>query len=266
MKSGREKQLEKNILDLACGKAGALFTMLADDAEVRALQEYANTVSITRMNYNDHGPVHMRTAARNALVIGKILHEAGIPYNLERESNYEYEDAQMALLLGAMLHDIGMTVGRVSHESIGAMLALPIIDRLLAAIYPNDLMHRIAIRSVALECITGHMASHRVHTLEAGTVLIADGCDMKKGRARIPMILSQEPKPGDIHQYSAAAVEELLIEPGTRCPLKITVLMSGSVGFFQVEQVLFPKIESSSVKPYVELYAGKPDEELKCYL
>jgi hypothetical protein len=266
MKSSKEKHLEESILDLAHGNARELFTLLTNDAEVRALQEYANVVSITRMKYNDHGPVHMRTAAHNALVIGNILHEAGIPYNLEREGNYEYADAQMALLLGTMLHDVGMTIGRVMHERTSAMLSLPIIDRLLSAIYPDDLMRRIAIRSVALEGITGHMASHRVHTLEAGTILIADGCDMKKGRARIPMILSHEPKPGDIHQYSAAAVEDLLIEPGTRCPLKITVLMSSSVGLFQVEEVLFPKIESSSVKQYIELYACKPGEEPKRYL
>jgi len=266
MKSAKEKQLESSIGELISGKAGELFTLLVEDAEIRALQEYANVVSIARMNYNDHGPVHMRTVTRNALVIANILHSAGIPFNLEQEGNGEYTDTQMALLLASMLHDIGMTIGRVEHERIGATLALPIIDKLLAAMYPNEIARRIAIRSVTLECITGHMASHRVHTLEAGTVLIADGCDMKKGRARIPMILNHEPKPGDIHQYSAASIENLLLEPGARRPLKITVLMSSSVGFFQVEEVLFPKIESSPVKQYIELYAGMPDDELKCYI
>jgi len=266
MKSSKEKQLEKSIQELVSDKAREMFDLLAEDAEIQALQEYANTVSITRMNYNDHGPVHMRTVAYNALIIANILHNAGITFNLEREGSHEYADVQISLLLACMLHDIGMTLGRIAHERNGAILALPIIDRLLTAVYPNDLRRRIAIRSVTLECILGHMASHRVHTLEAGTVLIADGCDMQKGRARIPMILNQEPKPGDIHQYSAMAIEDLLLEPGARCPLKITVLMSSSVGFFQVEEVLFPKLESSSVKPYTELYAGKPDEELKCYL
>ncbi|MDR2733083.1 MAG: phosphohydrolase [Spirochaetota bacterium] len=266
MKSAKEKQLEASIQELLGGKASELFALLCDDEEVRALQDYANMVSLNRMHYNDHGAVHMRTAARNALVIANILHTANIEFNLEREGPYTYTDAQMALVLSAMLHDIGMTVGREAHERIGTMLALPIIDRLLALMYPGEMLRRIAIRSVSLECIAGHMASRRVHTLEAGTILIADGCDMKKGRARIPMILNHEPKPGDIHQYSAAAIEDLLLEPGTRCPLKITVLMSSSVGFFQVEEVLFPKIESSTVKPYIELYAGKPGEELRCYL
>jgi len=266
MKSSKEKQLENSIQELISGKASELFTVLCEDEEVCALQDYANMVSLTRMHYNDHGPVHMRAAAYNALVIANILHAANIAFNLEREGSWTYIDAQMALVLSAMLHDIGMTVGREDHERLGAMLAVPIIDRLLARMYPGESLRRIAIRSVCLECISGHMASRRVHTLEAGTILIADGCDMKKGRARIPMSMHHEPKPGDIHQYSAAAIEDLLLEPGTRCPLKITVLMSSSVGFFQVEEVLFPKINSSPVKPYIELYAGKPGEELKCYL
>jgi metal-dependent HD superfamily phosphatase/phosphodiesterase len=266
MKSAKEKQLENTIQEFLSGMAAEIFTLVCEDEEVSAIQDYANIVSISRMHYNDHGPVHMRTVTYNALVIANILHQAGIGFNLETEGRGSYTDAQIALVLSAMLHDVGMTVGREEHERMGAMLALPIIDRLLARVYPDDMLRRIAIRSVCLECIAGHMASRRVHTLEAGTILIADGCDMKKGRARIPMILSQEPKPGDIHQYSASAIEDLLLEPGTRRPLKITVLMSSSVGFFQVEEVLFPKIESSPVKQYVELYAGKSGEDLKCYL
>ncbi|HPH02794.1 MAG TPA: phosphohydrolase [Spirochaetota bacterium] len=265
MKSPKEKQIENRILELVTGRALTLAEMLFADKEIETLQEYANTVSINRMNFNDHGPVHMKTVARNALVIAGILHRAGIAYTLEREGDGDFEDVQMILLLASLLHDIGMTVGREEHERMGVILSLPILDRILSAIEP-DLPKKIAIRSITLECIAGHMASRRIHTLEAGTVLIADGCDMKKGRARIPMILNNEPKPGDIHQYSAAAIEDVSLEAGTRKPLRITVSMTSSVGFFQVEEVLFPKINSSTVKPHVELLAGLPDEEPKCYL
>jgi metal-dependent HD superfamily phosphatase/phosphodiesterase len=42
--------------------------------------------------------------------------------------------------------------------------------------------------------------------------------------------------------------------------------MSESVGFFQVEEVLYPKIFSSPVKKYIELYAGVKGEKLLKYL
>jgi metal-dependent HD superfamily phosphatase/phosphodiesterase len=265
MKSPKEKQLEARILKMTSGQARQLAELIFADEEIDAIQEYANTVSITRMNFNDHGPVHMKTVARNAIIIADILHKAGIAYTLEKEGDGNFEHVQMILLLGSLLHDIGMSVGREEHERMGTILALPIIDRLLSAVEPS-ISRRIAMRSIALECIIGHMASRRIHTLEAGTVLIADGSDMKKGRARIPILLNSDPKPGDIHQYSAAAIEDVRLEAGTRKPLKITVDMSSSVGFFQVEAVLFPKIETSTVKPYIELYAALAGEMPKCYL
>ena len=42
--------------------------------------------------------------------------------------------------------------------------------------------------------------------------------------------------------------------------------MSGDVGFFQIEEVLLTKIDSSPSKEYVELYAGVAGQERKCYL
>ncbi len=102
--------------------------------------------------------------------------------------------------------------------------------------------------------------------MEAGLVLIADGCDMEKGRARIPMILHTASKVGDIHKYSASSIEKVRIEKGEKRPIKITVEMKASVGFFQVEEILIRKIESSPMKRYVELYAGVIGREMKCYL
>ena len=66
------------------------------------------------------------------------------------------------------------------------MMATPIIDRILRAVFPDELMRRVVIKAVALESILGHMTQHPITTLEAGIVLIADGCDMEKGRSRIP--------------------------------------------------------------------------------
>ena len=66
----------------------------------------------------------------------------------------------------------------------------PVIERVLRAVYPDQEQKRVVIRSFAMEGIIGHMATRRIHSLEAGLILIADGCDMEKGRARIPLVLN----------------------------------------------------------------------------
>ena len=44
------------------------------------------------------------------------------------------------------------------------------------------------------------------------------------------------------------------------------MLMRAEVGFFQVEEVLIPKIQSSPAKSLLELYAGVEGEEMKRYM
>ena len=110
------------------------------------------------------------------------------------------------------------------------------------------------------------MSSRKIHSIEAGIILIADGCDMTKGRARIPMQINTTPRVGDIHKYSANAINRIGIHHGENKPIRIDIEMSGDVGFFQIEEVLLTKIESSPAKQYVELYAGVEGQEAKCYL
>ncbi len=240
--------------------------ILLHDREIQSLQEYANIVSIKRLGFNDHGPVHMRTVVLNALIMADLLHGAGTKLSLEQDEVGTYEDSLVALLCAGMLHDIGMTVGREDHEHASVELALPLLDRVLGEVYGDNVEKRVIVRSMVVECIVGHMATQRIHSFEAGLILIADGCDMEKGRARIPMMIATEGKVGDIHKYSASAIEEVRIEKGAERPIRITIEMRDSVGFFQVEEVLFRKINSSPVKPLIELYAGVIGKKMKCYL
>jgi Uncharacterized conserved protein len=268
MKSPKELSIEKKILDeLAPGSAARLVAeILMEDAEVQQMQEYANTVSIVRLGYNDHGPVHMRTVTRNAVKMMNILHAAGIKTSLENENAGTLDESLAAIIFAAFLHDLGMSMGRQDHELFSMTLALPVIDRTLAQVFPNNLEKRVVIRSLALEGITGHMATRRINSLEAGLILVADGCDMEKGRARIPMVLNTEAKAGDIHKYSANSIESVKIGKGEQKPVRISVEMSSDVGFFQIEEVLLPKMNMSPAKQYIELYAGVTDREIKQYL
>jgi metal-dependent HD superfamily phosphatase/phosphodiesterase len=267
-KSPKEISLEKKILSQLAGEGLALraVEVLIQDEQVKALQDYANNVSIVRLGYNDHGPVHMKTVAHNAIHMMSLLREAGIQTSLQKEKAGAFEDSLTAVICATFLHDIGMTVGRQDHELFSVNLALPILDRLLALLYPEDITRQCVVRSLAVEGIAGHMGEHKIHSIEAGVILIADGCDMEKGRARIPMTLSTGPRVGDIHKYSSNSIESVSIIKGHEKPIRIEVLMSSDVGFFQIEEVLIPKIQASPIQGFIELLAGLSQEGLKKYL
>jgi len=57
-----------------------------------------------------------------------------------------------------------------------------------------------------------------------------------------------------------------MLPKGEEKPIRIIVEMNETVGFFQIEEVLFPKISDNPVKPYLELYGQVINEELRRYL
>ena len=261
-----ERELNLAILNILSNKSLKIAEILFADKEIKALQEYANHVSIRRLNFNDHGPVHMRKVVLNSLVILDILHQGGILLNLEEEGLGDYEETQIVLLLAGFLHDLGMSVGRDYHDVVSVMTAKPYINRILETLYSNDFKKKSIISSFVMECILGHMGHYRIHTREAGVILVADGCDMEMGRARIPTLLDEQANVGDIHQFSSSAIESVEILPGNNRPLLIRVNMLQTVGFFQVEEVLMKKINSSTIKPHMELLAGVKNKDYRQYL
>jgi uncharacterized protein len=265
-KSPKAIALERVIRKRLTGIPLTAVEVLFADSEVRILHEYANVVSIKRLGFNDHGPVHMRKAALNAIIMFELLSGAGIPCNLEREGIGTAEDSLVAVILASLLHDLGMTVAREGHEHLSVVFAMPIVERILAPLYPDQPEKRLILRSLVAEGIVGHMATQKIHTLEAGLVLIGDGCDMEFGRARIPAMLATTTRVGDIHKYSSSSIQKVNIIPGEGKPIRISVEMSEAVGFFQIEEVLYPKIASSPVKPYIELLAGVTGQEPLRYL
>lgn len=264
-------KITKEIVELTGSKDDfpiQLMELLIKDEEIEGIQEYANSVAIVRLGYNDHGPVHMRTVCRNALKMLKILYQAGIKTSLEKEESGTFTDSLAAVMLACFMHDFGMTIGRQDHELYSGIIAYNIINRILDSLLPekNDLHRKVVIRSLAMEGIVGHMGIRKIHSLEAGIIQIADGCDMTKGRARIPMELNNIPAVGDIHKYSANSIEKVKILAGQEKPIRIEVYMSADVGFFQIEEVLLQKINSSPAKFLVELFAGIEGCEMKRYL
>jgi metal-dependent HD superfamily phosphatase/phosphodiesterase len=272
MRSEKENSLDSRLIETVdtfglSGKAQAALKMLLQDEELQAAQEYANTVSIVRLGYNDHGPVHMRTVAINTLIMLRLLRQAGIKTSLEKDECGDFEDSVIAALCASILHDLGMGIGRQDHELHSVYLALPMLNRILTEVYNGNLQKQVMVRALTLEGIAGHMGTCTIHSLEAGVVQVADGCDMTKGRARIPLALvGQTTKGGHIHQYSANSIEEVHIDAGKEKPIRIDVHMSNEAGFFQVEEVLLKKIAGSTAKPFIELYAQVREETAHQYL
>lgn len=278
MKSPKELSVDQKLLELAAEIVELMpekddlplriARILVEDDEIQAVQDYANNVSIVRLGFNDHGPVHMRTVCRNALKMIKILYQTGVKTSLETEQAGTFADSVSAVLIASFLHDFGMTIGRQDHELYSGILAFNVINRILENVLPGieNLKRRVIIRSMAMEGIIGHMGTRKIHSIEAGLILIADGCDMTKGRARIPMEMNSKPSVGDIHKYSANSIEKVKILKGSERPIKIEVHMSADVGLFQIEEVLLQKISSSPAKNLVELYACVDGQEMKKYL
>jgi metal-dependent HD superfamily phosphatase/phosphodiesterase len=268
MKSPKENVLEKKILGkLETGSnSRRLCQLLLSDDKLQAMQEYGNSVSIKRMNYNDHGPVHMRQVCYNALKMLDLLHGAGLETSLETEEMGSYDDSRCGVVIASLCHDLGMGISRQDHELVSMVLARPMCEKWLEQTFSNNLQKRVSIGEIALEGIYGHMGNRKITSMEAGIILVADGCDMEKGRSRIPLALHTEPQVGDIHKYSANAIEKVRITKGDEKPIRIDIEMSAEIGMFQIEEVLLQKISKSTIRDYLEVVAKVPGLKDKHYL
>lgn len=260
-KSPLEMKLDKK-LKAVCpeGKLCQIVSSVLEDPLVASIQNYANIVAIQRLGYNDHGPVHARIVALNALRIIDLLEEGGVHPSCVVEEVATGEDARVAIFLAAFLHDLGMSVTRDAHEWHSVHIADQILDRHLSKIYDDEGFCWM-LKSLINEGIIGHMGNYRINSVEAGTIMLADGADCTKGRAQIPAMLNKNPMLGDIHRFSASTISQVRILKGNRKPVRIEVVMDAAAGLFQVEEVLMAKAKLSPIMNYVEIAAFLNDQE-----
>jgi len=169
------RELVDTIRGLLLGnaKALALLEFLHNDPEVRTIITHGNTLVVGRLNYNDHGLTHSLICSINALSILDLLKKAGIPSTLETEHWGDHGDAQMVVLGGAYLHDIGNAVHREGHHIHSPYLANDLLREPLNDIYGSDKAHRV--RASILECIFSHDESVQCLSIEAGCVTVHQG-------------------------------------------------------------------------------------------
>src|SRR5947209_12360324 len=205
--------------------------------------------AVARLEINDHAWVHIQIVANIALKLLRQLTKHGVEPSLVRDYGLERDDAEVVVLLGALLHCIGMSIHRDGHEDFSLFLAEPKARELLAGLY--DEPDLTVITSEVLHEITSHRDYGKPLTLEAGIIRVADALDMAKGRSRIPFERGRV----SIHSLSAAAIDDVEIKDGEDRPILIEILMNNSSGIYQVDGLLKAKLRGSGLEPYVEVIA-----------
>jgi metal-dependent HD superfamily phosphatase/phosphodiesterase len=219
------------------------------DREIKAWWHVANVNAVKRLEINDHSWVHIQIVTNIALKLLRQLHKHGVQSGVARDYGLEPEDAEVVVVLGALLHCVGMAVHRDGHEDWSLFLSEPKMRELLEDLYEEP--DRTVIVVEALQAITSHREYGHPLTLEAGIVRVADALDMAEGRSRIPFQHGRV----SIHSLSAAAIEGVEIKDGERTPILIEILMNNSSGIYQVDELLKAKLRGSGLEPYVEVVA-----------
>ncbi|MFL6006275.1 MAG: HD domain-containing protein, partial [Gaiellaceae bacterium] len=220
-----------------------------DDKQLKGWWHVANVNAVLRMEINDHSWVHIQIVTNIALKLLRQLTKHGIEPNLVSDYGMTRDDAEVVVVLGALLHCVGMAVQREGHEDFSLFLAEPKMRELLDGVY--DEPDRTVIVSEVLQAITSHRDYGKPLTIEAGIVRVADALDMAKGRSRIPF----ERGSVSIHSLSAAAIDDVEIKDGEQRPILIEILMNNSSGIYQVDGLLKAKLRGSGLEPYVEVVA-----------
>jgi len=227
----------------------ALLQKVNADEDLHAIWRCQNVTAVDRLGMSDHGPVHMHIVANSALRLLRLLLAQGLTPSIVKDHGLTAADAEVVVVLGALLHDSGMSIHRADHEAMSLFVALPKLQELLADLYPPA-ARRVVISEV-LHAIITHRSGGRPLTLEAGVVRLADALDMAQGRSRVPFEAGQV----NIHSVSAAAIDSVQIGPGETKPIRVVIRMNNSAGIFQLDELLKDKLRGSGLEAQVEVAA-----------
>jgi uncharacterized protein len=231
-------------------KVVALVDRINHDDELYALWLAANVNAVERLGMTDHGPVHVKIVMNIAIKLLRMLVEHGVEPAVVTNYGMTDDDAEVVVMLAALMHDLGMSIHRKDHEEFSLFVAQPKIRELLDGLY--DVATATILRAEILHAIIAHRSGGKPLTLEAGIVRVADALDMAKGRSRISMGIERTLS---IHSISAAAIEAVHIEHGEEKPVRLRIEMSNSAGVFQLDQLFREKLSGSGLEPYVEVEA-----------
>ena len=209
----------------------------------------AQQTNADRLGMSDHSWVHVQVVLNVALRIFRLLERRGVVPAVVADHGMTARDAEVVIAGACLLHDSGMSIHRTDHEAYSLFLAASKLPELLRAVYEDP--ERSVVVAEALHSIIGHRRRGDPITIEAGVVRVADALDMASGRSRVPFETGRP----NIHSLSAAAIDDVKIEPGEDRAVSITIEMNNSSGIFQVDELLATKLRGSGLEEHVEVVA-----------
>jgi hypothetical protein len=237
-------------------RLGKLLDAANADPQLKAWWHMQQTTA-TRLGMSDHSWVHVQIVLNIALRIFRLLERRGVEPVVVRDHGLGARDAEVVIACACLLHDSGMSVHRTDHEAYSLFLAADKLPELLAGVYEEP--ERSVIVAEAMHAIIGHRRRGDPFTVEAGVVRVADALDMEHGRSRVPFEVGRP----NIHSLSAAAIDDVRIEPGEERAVRIEIEMNNSSGIFQVDELLATKLRGSGLEEHVEVVAQIESEHEK---
>ena len=210
---------------------------------------YSTQITADRLGMSDHSAIHMQIVLNIALRLFRLLRRRDLRSAMEAEHGLGPDDAEVVIAGGCLLHDLGMSIHRIDHESYSLFLAADELRSLLDGVYEEP--ERTIVESEILHTIIGHRSKGAPLTLEAGIVRVADALDMQHGRSRVPF----EGRRPNIHSLSAVAIDEVRIMAGKEKPIRVEIDMNNSSGIFQVDELLATKLRGSGLEEHIEVIA-----------
>jgi uncharacterized protein len=220
--------------------------LINEDIEIKTLWRIININAIDRQGLTDHGPVHFQIVANIALRLTRMLLKNGVEMSISKDYTLSKDYAELVVLLGSLLHDLGMSINREGHEVFSLFLSNEILHRLLQFLSVEE---RTIVTSEVLHAIISHRSGGTPQTIEAGIVRVADALDISEGRSRIPY----EEGKVDIHSISAEAIDRVEILDGKDRLIQINIWMNNTAGIFQVDELLKKKLIGSGIEQHVAI-------------
>ena len=106
-------------------KLRTLVSRVNEDSQLKAWWHVANVNATARLEINDHSWVHVQIVSNIALKLLRQLTKHGVKPAMVADYGLDSNDAEVVVMLEALLHCIGMAVHRDGHEDFSLFLAEP---------------------------------------------------------------------------------------------------------------------------------------------
>lgn len=249
-----EKSIDSIRINVPVGSnkiLGEVLHRINSNSEIKMLWKVINVNAIDRLGFSDHGPVHFQIVANCGLKIARVFEAREVEFSIVRDFGLTNDHAEVVIFLASILHDLGMSIHRVGHETFSLFLANRLLQDILVFL---PIEERVVVISETLHAIISHShgSAGVTSTVEGGIVRIADALDMTKGRSRIAY---GQKLSIDIYNVSNNAIEKVEITEGEKTPIKIEIVMTNPAGIFQIDDFVNEKLAPSKLGKLVDVEA-----------